>query len=432
MVRPAIRRLIPAFATPTVTAGVLSIGIIVAIALIASSNAHRVDVGRFYRTHILPPLTATCDTPAPAWVDQIGIWARTHNIPGVQVHLRIEGQAFSCSFGEALGADGRRRPMQNTSLLLYASLTKVLTSALVLHSLDESRGIYELLELDRIPLQQPDRWGLITIDMLLKHRAGFDRRVSGDPMMQPITPCPADLASLRTVTLDFEPDTRFAYSNLGYCLLGLALERSSARPLDMLLREHLLRPLHLDSIRLTSPHDLEASDTALYFANAGEEASYSSLNWPALAASGGLAGTAQDFGRFLHALSPGSRFESVGRAMMAPLSECDDSRWRSCHGAAFYSYRQPGSRRMYWRDGSLPGSTSFAAVMENGDAFVLLANGRDPSAWMAINDDLGKLIYDHLAAPPDTGATRSERESHGGSDRFPYCDALRVEQGAAE
>src|SRR5690606_14895748 len=110
-----------------------------------------------------------------------------------------------------------------------------------------------------------------------------------------------------------------------------------------------------------------------------------------------LAGTARVIGTFLsHLTLDSSPTRSVGRALMEPLEGCDDSAWRRCHGLAFYSYQQPGRPRMYWRDGSLPGVTAFAAVTEDGDVFVLLGNARDPRNWISIHDELGLLVYDHL------------------------------------
>src|SRR5690606_13106006 len=67
----------------------------------------------------------------------------------------------------------------------------------------------------------------ITIDQLLRHRAGFDRLRSEDPVTKHHhrSWCPYDMSELSRLRLDFEPGTRYAYSNLGYCLLGQVVER---------------------------------------------------------------------------------------------------------------------------------------------------------------------------------------------------------------
>lgn len=51
------------------------------------------------------------------------------------------------------------------------------------------------------------------------------------------------LKALPKVRYDFEPDTRYQYSNIGYAILGGALERASQRNYIMMVRTELLLPL---------------------------------------------------------------------------------------------------------------------------------------------------------------------------------------------
>jgi CubicO group peptidase (beta-lactamase class C family) len=43
--------------------------------------------------------------------------------------------------------------------------------------------------------------------------------------------------------LDFEPRTRFSYSNTGYKILGRVIEKVTRRPLGTVLSERILRPV---------------------------------------------------------------------------------------------------------------------------------------------------------------------------------------------
>ncbi len=47
---------------------------------------------------------------------------------------------------------------------------------------------------------------------------------------------------------------------------------------------------------------------------------------------------------------------------------------------------------MFWRDGSMPGVTAFAALFENGEVLVVLANSRHVD-WKPANDALGRQAY---------------------------------------
>lgn len=206
--------------------------------------------------------------------------------------------------------------------------------------------MYDTLALNEVDIKQQEAWRTITLAMLLEHRAGFDRSRSGDPMLQH-PPCPYDIGRLSAVQLDFTPGSAFAYSNLGYCLAGLILERATARSLLDLYRSHIFEPLELDIASITQRSDLEALDSALRPA-ATELAALESWNWQALAAAGSLAGTARDMGQVLYSLHrEGSPLATAGRSLLMPLSSCDESLWRTCHGLAFYSYKKPGAKRMF-------------------------------------------------------------------------------------
>ncbi len=47
---------------------------------------------------------------------------------------------------------------------------------------------------------------------------------------------------------------------------------------------------------------------------------------------------------------------------------------------------------MFWRDGSMPGVTAFAALFGNGEVLVVLANSRHVD-WKPANDALGRQAY---------------------------------------
>ena len=63
------------------------------------------------------------------------------------------------------------------------------------------------------------------------------------------------LRALPAVKYDFAPDTRYQYSNIGYAILGVALERASGRDYMDYVREELLAPLGMkDSDFVPRPH----------------------------------------------------------------------------------------------------------------------------------------------------------------------------------
>lgn len=373
------------------------------IALASLGLVHRKGLdGWFSARASLAPMH--CDQAAPDWLKQVAAWGQRHEIPGLQIYFRDGPHTYACTSGIAIDAAGNRRKMDSSMPMPFASLTKIFTSALTLlldgqGTVVIDRSLRESLDGSRYSLPDSPAWQSMTLRQLLMHRAGFDRALSGDPLFWPISPCPFHPDLLEKVTIDFPPGTRYAYSNLGYCLVGVALRHHSGKSDQELLNLVLdaAGPTALASIHYTTLEDLRQSDSFPQFATTGEMRDFNQFHWNEHAWTGALAGTAVDLGEFLHRMEPSadSSLGQIGRQLLTPLPDCDDTRWRTCHGLVFYSYRQPGHGRMYWRDGSLPGATAFAAVAETGKVFVLLANSRKP-AWMPAHDELGKLVYEHV------------------------------------
>jgi N-acyl-D-amino-acid deacylase len=103
----------------------------------------------------------------------------------------------------------------------------------------------------------------ITIRQLLNMTAGWDRRVSGDPVLSPELAdvkhdCsaalrPEAIALIRRVLsrrLDFDPGTRYAYGNFTYVVLGEIIRRVSHQPYRQFIEKEILNPIGLTHTQL--------------------------------------------------------------------------------------------------------------------------------------------------------------------------------------
>ncbi|MGD0620247.1 MAG: serine hydrolase domain-containing protein, partial [Bryobacteraceae bacterium] len=99
-------------------------------------------------------------------------------------------------------------------------------------------------------LPQLTRAGEITIRELLSHTSGYEDYAPQDYMIpewtKPITP-QAILKDWAEKKLDFEPGTRWQYSNTNYVAAGEIVEKVSGEPLFKLLDEKIFRPLSMTS-----------------------------------------------------------------------------------------------------------------------------------------------------------------------------------------
>jgi CubicO group peptidase (beta-lactamase class C family) len=139
-------------------------------------------------------------------------------------------------------------PNDPTVKFHIGSLTKQFTAALILQLQDEGKLRVEDPLVKYLP-GAPKSWANITIAELLGHTAGLPNFIA-DPAyrawsMSSHTPT-EELALFRDKPLDFEPGSKFAYSNSNYAVLGVIIEKVSGKSYAQLLRERILTPLGMN------------------------------------------------------------------------------------------------------------------------------------------------------------------------------------------
>src|SRR5437667_3897953 len=136
-------------------------------------------------------------------------------------------------------------PNSPTTRFNIASMTKQFTAASIL--LLEDRG--KLKSDDLVKKYLPDApaaWDKITIYHLLTHTSGIPEDAA---KYEPGTP---DKLVFNDRPLNFQPGEQWAYTNLGYIVLGYLLERISGQTYEEFVRENLFKPLGMKDSGLMS------------------------------------------------------------------------------------------------------------------------------------------------------------------------------------
>jgi CubicO group peptidase (beta-lactamase class C family) len=211
------------------------------------------------------PLTGPAAKELQPFDRRLGEWLQKHALPGGAAAVAKDGRLlYLRGFG---WADRERRiPLPPDALMRIASLTKPITAAAVLRLAEQGRLKLEAPVLPYLkkfgaednPHLDP-RWRQITLAHLLRHTAGFDRSASFDPMLMPkefvrtlgspLDP-PAIIRFMLGRPLDFDPGTRYAYSNFGYCILGRVIEEVTGKGYEEAVRELVLQPAGIHRMRL--------------------------------------------------------------------------------------------------------------------------------------------------------------------------------------
>jgi N-acyl-D-amino-acid deacylase len=333
---------------------------------------------------------------------------KKYELPGATAAVAKDGRlVYARGFG---WADRKNRvPMQPTALMRIASVSKPFTAAAILLLVEQGRlklGDPILPYLKKFGADTEKhldpRWRQITIDHLLRHSAGFDRNKSFDPMFMPQLPKPPldQAAIIRYMLgrpLDFDPGTRFAYSNFGYCVLGRVIEALTGKKYEDAVREMVLRPAGINRMKLgkTRLADRAEGEVAYHVPDTDRRCKsvfpeekqlvaepYGDFYLEALDSHGGWIASAVDLVRFAAALDgqrPTRILQPDSIAKTACLSDppvyLAANRKDRYYGLGWIIVTQP--KGGYWfHDGLLAGTRTMLIRSHHGVVMAVLFNGQ--------------------------------------------------------
>jgi len=252
-------------------------------------------------------------------IDEILLRQRElRGIPGIGLAVAYMGRlviARGYGYADILA----QQPVHPTTPFLLASVSKVFTAQSVLKLVDggalslEAPAFSFMPDLEPPPgMTEDPRLSQITVRMLLNHTGGWDRTVSGDPnawgprvrRALALDHPPSTLELIRYmkgVPLDFDPGTRAVYSNFGFDLLGVILERLLGEPYEAAVRQTTLEPLGVARPRLDLLPPRYLPGEARRFAPGGEH-EFPGGHPAMVAPSGGWVASAVDLARLMTGL----------------------------------------------------------------------------------------------------------------------------------
>ena len=207
-----------------------------------------------------------------------------NNIPGATVAVARDGEIiYERGFGYS--DIDKKTSMNANSVMRIASISKPITAIAVLLLMEDGKLKLDDLAIDylirdkkfSLPKDADAAWNRVTIQHLLQHSGGWDREKSKDPMFELLEVTRAlDLKKTARISdiiqyqlsrpMDFEPGSRYAYSNFGYCLLGRVVEAASGQSYETFVAERILKPCGMTQTRLGKTRlDDRANDEVNYY-----------------------------------------------------------------------------------------------------------------------------------------------------------------------
>jgi len=355
--------------------------------------------------------------PFAAFDKEVEAFMAERKVPGAALAV-VKDKRLVYAKGYGWADCERKLAARPDSLFRIASISKPFTAVAVMKLIEDGKLSLDARAFDLLKLEpvfekdaRPDsRLQAITVRQLLQHTAGWDRDVSFDPMFRPLeiakvtgTPAPAGPAAVIRYMLgrqlDFDPGARYAYSNLGYCVLGRIIEKLTGDSYEAFVRKIVLDPCGIRHMRIGRSLDgQQTTNEVRYYIDGDAEddsvfpdkpgkvpAPYGAFHLEAMDAHGAWIASAVDLARFAAALhdpaaSPLLKAESIREmfaAPPAPMTPVDEPAGKRHYGCG-WSVRAAGPHGEITtgHNGSLPGTATFLVRRWDGVSWAILFNQR--------------------------------------------------------
>lgn len=360
----------------------------------------------------------TLDQETLAAFDQLLEPSRRSDQPGYVVGIAREGRTI---YRRASGMASLEFAVANTpaTRMRIASVTKQFTGLAVMLLVEDGKLDIDLPLRHYLPeLGGPN--GAPTLRQLLNHTGGVRDALESVAffLTEGLFPLiPAGLThswSSRFSDGNFAPGTAWSYSNYGYMLLSLVIEKASGLSLAAFFRQRLFTPLGMTDSELL-PSDMELGDNVATSHIRMPDGRFRRGVYPCeeLVGGGGIVSTIDDMLRWAAQLREprtlGSR--ASWEEMLRPVDFGNGA--QSTYGFGIKRQFHRGVE-MLWHDGSTFGSRcallSFPAQQLD---IVVMANRSDGEVSAIALKIAERLLAAHLG-PPKTFAGSTGRESLSG------------------
>ncbi|MBK8552855.1 MAG: serine hydrolase [Ignavibacteria bacterium] len=142
-----------------------------------------------------------------------------------------------------------KNPNRPDTKFRLGSITKQFTAMLIMQLAEHGKINLDGKVSDYLPYYRKDIGDKVTVHNLLTHTSGIPNLTNDPELMQKMIRNPIGVKELVmnycSSDLEFEPGSKFNYSNSGYIILGAIIEEISGKKYENLLSENILTPLNM-------------------------------------------------------------------------------------------------------------------------------------------------------------------------------------------
>lgn len=347
---------------------------------------------------------------------------RKHQVPGASLAVSKDGiLIYSRGFG--LRDVENAKPVLPSTRFRIASLSKPITSAAIAALVKSGKMTFDdslvsfLTPLERGQLHPLLR--SVTVKQILQHRGGWDRKSSSDPMFDTVRigkalglERPATQEELIGFVLqrppDFEPGTKYAYSNFGYCLLGRIIERVSKQPYGEFVKKTLFDRSSVSSLDLGKSLAVQENESKYYVPSRkmvvgvvpgvlGKQVPTQYGGWciENMDSHGGWIASAETLVLFADSFNRPESCRFLTKPIVSEIFKNPTGDDKDVfYGCGWLVRRVNGvSRVNTWHNGSLPGTSTLLVRRHDGLNWAVLFNTRDGSNGKNLATLIDPLVH---------------------------------------
>lgn len=321
-------------------------------------------------------------------------------IKGASVAIsKDEELVYAKGFGYA--NESKKEEVKPGHLFRIASVSKLITASAIMKLYEEGKldlddtvfGPTGILDTSYIKDYKDPRIEKITVRNLMNHTAGWSRR-SGDPMFNSLyiarkmkVAPPASMDNIIEYTLsrklNYEPGTRYSYSNFGYAILGKIIELKSGIPYEDYVTLNILKPAGIHDMHIGKSYLHEKYPNEVTYYNTGNTvrtydisgsgdmvpAYYGGNNIELLGAAGGWIASAPELCKLIAALDGFDEQRDILKKETLEMMIDPETA-----GLGLFGWRGSDNHGTWWRTGYFNGSTALVVRQEDGLNWVILMN----------------------------------------------------------
>lgn len=292
--------------------------------------------------------------------------------PGVAIAIVRDGKVVRAQ-GYGMSNVELGTPVTPHTAFRVASMSKNFAAASML--LLEQQGKVKLDDSVRTVLKDaPEAWQPMTFRHLLNHTSGipeiesedgfsFTTNMSGDRYLKVLFGKP----------LAAKPGDVYSYSNPGYSVLGLIVQKISGKSLESFVQEHFFGPAQMTNTRYYTPGGIVANRAAGYEREGEAIENALFLRPMVMQGSGGVISTVLDYAKWDAALRTNTVFSAPLQTIAYTAGKLNDGK-DTPYGMGWFVYNGPHGRIVSHSGGTVGFTSNWVRYLDKGLTVIVLEN----------------------------------------------------------